>query len=55
MKNIKKGRCVHNMNYETIIDLDNVTIQDCMDMYNMKNMYVVIDNGKVVNFEKEQI
>lgn len=54
MKNINiKGDVIHNMNYDTIMELDNLTIQDCENMYKTKNMYAVIDDGRVVNFEKE--
>ena len=42
-----------NMDYNNIIELDNVTLQDCEDMYRTKNMRTVIDNGRVINFEKE--
>ena len=42
------------IDYSNIIELDNVTLQDCEDMYRMKNMRTVIDYGRVVNFEKEE-
>ena len=42
-----------NMDYNNIIELDNVTLQDCGDMYRMKDMITVIDDGRVINFEKE--
>lgn len=41
------------MNYDQIMELDNVTIQDCLDMYNMKGMITIINDGKVLGFEKE--
>ena len=41
------------IDYSNIIELDNVTLQDCEDMYRTKNMRTVIDNGRVINFEKE--
>ena len=41
------------MDYNNIIELDNVTLQDCEDMYSTKNMRTVIANGRVINFEKE--
>lgn len=50
----KKGtKSMKKIDYNNIIELDNVTIQDCEDMYRMKNMRTVIDDGRVVNFEKE--
>ena len=42
------------MDYSNIIELDNVTLQDCDNMYRMKNMRTAIDDGRVVNFEKEE-
>ena len=42
------------MDYSTVIELDNVTLQDCIDMYNMKDMIAIINDGKVVAFEKEE-
>lgn len=27
-----------------------ITVQDCIDMYEKKDMYTVIDGGKVVGF-----
>lgn len=51
----KKGtKSMKKMDYSNIIDLDNVTLQDCEDMYRMKNMRTVINDGRVVNFEKEE-
>lgn len=42
------------MNYETIIELSNVTLGDCLDMYKMKNMITIINDGRIINFEKEE-
>ena len=54
MKSTKKGiERMKNMDYNNIIELDNVTLQDCEDMYRTKNMRTVIDNGRIINFEKE--
>lgn len=35
------------------MNLEEVTIQDCLDMYNMKNNITIINDGKVVGFESE--
>ena len=54
MKSIKKGiRRMKNMDYNNIIELDNVTLQDCEDMYRTKNMNTIINDGRIINFEKE--
>ena len=51
----KKGtKSMNKMDYNNIIELDNVTMHDCEDMYRMKNMRTVINDGRVVNFEKEE-
>ena len=51
----KKGtKSMKKMDYSNIIELDNVTLQDCDNMYRMKNMRTAIDDGRVVNFEKEE-
>ena len=42
------------IDYSNIIELDNVTMHDCEDMYRIKNMRTVINDGRVVNFEKER-
>ena len=41
------------MDYSSIIELDNVTLQNCEDMYRMKDMIRLIDDGRIINFEKE--
>ena len=41
------------MDYSAVVELDNVTVGDCLDLYHMLNGYVVINDGKIINFEKE--
>ena len=41
------------MEYEKIVELDNITISDCKEMYLYKGMFTVINDGRIVNFEKE--
>lgn len=41
------------MDYSKIIELDNVTIQDCCELYEYKGIATIINDGRVVNFEKE--
>ena len=36
-----------------LISYEVVTIQDCLDNYEMKDTYCVIENGQVINFLKE--
>ena len=41
------------MDYSTVIELDNITLEDCLVLYEKKNVEIVINDGKVVNFVKE--
>ena len=42
------------MDYDVVIELDNVTLEDCIDLYEKKNIKTIINNGKNENFiEKE--
>lgn len=43
-----------DMDYNSILEMDNITLQDCTDMYRLKDMCVVINDGRVVNFAKEE-
>lgn len=36
------------------MSLENVTIQDCLDMYVKKGRTTIIENGQVVGFLKEE-
>ena len=33
---------------------DIITIQDCKDMYDKKNQAVILNDGKVIDFQKEK-
>ena len=41
------------MNYDAVIELDEVTLEDCIDLYEKKNMSTIINDGHVINFAKE--
>ena len=41
------------MNYENVIELDNVTLEDCIDLYTKKNVTTIINDGRIINFIKE--
>ena len=41
------------MDYDTIIELGEVTLEDCIDLYEKKNMSTIINDGHIVNFAKE--
>lgn len=37
----------------TEINMDNITVGDCMELFEYKNTRVVINDGNVVGFEEE--
>lgn len=39
--------------YEDILELDNVTLDDCVELYEKKGMYTILNDGMVINFVKE--
>ena len=41
------------MNYDTVIELSEVTLEDCVDLYEKKNTYTIVNDGRVINFVKE--
>ena len=41
-----------NMDYNQVIELDNITIQDCCDLYNYRKITTTINDGKITNLEK---
>ena len=42
------------MNYDAVIELDEVTLEDCINLYEKKNIKTVINNGRVINFVEEE-
>lgn len=41
------------MNYAEVIELDNVTISDCLEWYEKRGGIVIINDGRIVNLDKE--
>lgn len=41
------------MDYDQFVDLDNVTLLDCCELYNYKNIKTVIEDGRITDFVKE--
>ena len=41
------------MDYDTVIELDEVTLEDCLDLYEKKNIYTIINDGHITDFVKE--
>ena len=42
------------MNYDKIIDLNNVTLEECVDLFEKKNIVTIINDGRIIDFEKEE-
>ena len=40
------------MNYEQVVELSEVTLEDCLNLYNVRKR-VVINDGKIVNILDE--
>lgn len=38
-------------NYDKFLELDNVTIEDCVDLFDKKNMTTIINDGRILGFE----
>lgn len=41
------------MNYKKAVELDNITLEGCIDLYYKKNIFVEINDGRVINLIKE--
>ena len=41
------------MDYDAVIELDEVTLEDCIGLYEKKNMSTIINDGHIINFVKE--
>lgn len=39
------------MNYEKFIELDHITLEECMCLYAFGNMICIINDGKIVNLQ----
>lgn len=35
------------------IEMDNITLEDCLELYKMKNMTVEINDGRIMKLVKE--
>lgn len=42
------------VNYNNYIELDDVTLDDCLDVFNRQNLCAVLNDGCLLNFEKNQ-
>ena len=51
MEDIKKDRCV---DYGRIIDVDTVTLSDCVNLYENGDIVVEINDGHIVGFLYER-
>lgn len=42
------------VDYSQFIELDNVTLQDCSDLYEKKNKITIIEDGHITGFQEEK-
>lgn len=42
------------MNYDKILEMDYITLEDCINLYSNKNIYVVLNDGRITNLEKDE-
>ena len=41
------------MDYDAVIELGEVTLEDCLDLYEKKNIRTIINDGIIKDFVKE--
>lgn len=41
------------MNYDSIIELDNLTLEDCVNIYKLEKIYTIVNDGKLAGLRKE--
>ena len=41
------------MDYDAVIELGEVTLEDCLDLYEKKSIYTIINDGHIIDFVKE--
>lgn len=42
------------MDYDRYINLDTVTVQDCIDLYEKRDKITIINDSRISNFEDEK-
>lgn len=43
------------MDYDRIIDLQNVTVEDCLNLFKNEGFRTIINDGHIINFTKESM
>lgn len=41
------------MDYSNYIELDNITLQDCIDLLKYKNTRAIINDGRIINLKED--
>ena len=44
---------MRNIDYSMVIELDNVTLEDCLDLYKKKGIFSISNDGRLINFTKD--
>ena len=42
------------MSGEAIININSITLEDCMDLYDKKGISIIVNDGKIKDFLKEK-
>lgn len=40
------------MNYEQVIELDNVTLEDCVELFEKRGKHTIINDGRIIGWEE---
>ena len=48
-----KYRKDNKMNSELLIDFDNLTLDDCIILYDSKGIYIEVNDGRIIGLVKE--
>lgn len=41
------------MHYDSMIEMDNITLQDCVDLCEKRSFVIEINDGHIINFIKD--
>lgn len=44
---------VTTTDYDQVIELDRVTLEDCIELHDKKNISTIINDGRIINFVEE--
>lgn len=48
-----ENKKIISKDYSQVIELDEVTLEDCLILLKNKNIYTIINDGRIINFVEE--